>query len=1016
MTYPKTEAKVNFTNIDKEITKYWEENNTFKKVTESNKKGDNFILFDGPATPSSIPHMGHLGVSSMKDLVCRYNNMLGKKVIHKLGWDVHGLPTEVMVEKSTGKQTKELVSELGIEKFCDMCRNGVMKYVNEWKDYLKRIGRWVEIEDDKVYNTMNVDYMESVIWALKKLYDNGLLYKDFKVNPYDWALGTIISNSEASSEYQDIIDETVTVWFELEDKRRILAWTTTPWTLPANSALAINKKLKYSVFKKDGIEYIVSKGREKHYSCFFEKADKIKEINGSELVGLKYKPLFDYYIKEYNNTYLYTVINADYVSDTDGTGIVHIAPAFGEIDYIEIKKLDLNFPIIVNVDDYGNFTKDVLDFAGLNIFEANPLIINKLKEKGNLVQKENHKHSYPFSPRSKKKLIYRATSAWYINVPKIKEKLIKNNKNVDWKSAGNRFESWIENARPWGISRNRFWGVPLPIWTKDDNYKVFGSIKELEEFFEVKITDLHRATLDKLKKDGWERIPDVLDAWFESGSMPFAYKHYPFENKEEVENIKYKSDYIVEGQDQTRGWFYTLMVLSTALFDREAFKTISANGHLVDENKKKLSKSLGNYSDPIKILDTYGADSTRLYLLGSNFLKAEPVPIDKGGKFIYETTKTILSPLWSAYHFFSLYANASNITAKIDSESEDLLDKYILEELNLLEEIVHDSISNYKPDVAIREFVKFLDILNNWYIRRNRERFWNEDIKAFNVLYKVLIEFCKLLAPFAPFISEYIYKNLVGTSVFFERFDLNKKYKKTNLLDDMRKIQTVISVGKLIREKYKLRNRLPISKITIVGIDLSKYSKLITDELNVKEIEYLNDIDSFAESYIYLITPKIGSRLGSKLKDIIPAVKKGKYKYKDDKIVILINNEEIELNSDEFEIRLSIKNNIEACEVLPDNTAIIIMDTNISKELYQEGIANDILRFIQETRKNLDLDVSDRINLKYSCDSELSESIIKYYDKIKKEALVINIEKSDNVDTFINIEDHKFGIKIEKIK
>lgn len=1016
MPYPKTESKANFPELEKQISEFWKSDDTFNKVQDKNRDGNVFRFFDGPATPSSIPHIGHLGVSAVKDMVCRYQSMLGNNVIHKLGWDVHGLPTEVMVEKATGKQSKDLVAELGLEKFCDMCRNGVMKYVNDWGIYLNRIGRWVNIgEGEIVYNTMYKDYMESVIWALKKLYDDGLLYRDFKVNPFDWALGTVISNSEASQEYQDVMDDAVTVWFELENGKRVLAWTTTPWTLPANSALAVNPEMKYVVMREhDGAEYIIAESRLSAYEKQFATAEKVAEIKGSKLVGLKYKPLFNYY----NDEKLYSVIAADYVSDSDGTGIVHIAPAFGEEDYLAAKALDPKFPVIVNVDDYGNFTNDVIDWAGMNIFVANPKIIENLKNTGHLVKKDSHKHSYPFSPRSKQKLIYRATEAWYIDVPKIRDRLIANNAKVDWKSGGGRFQSWIENARPWGISRNRFWGVPLPIWTNESGeYKVFGSVAEMQDFFGVEINDLHRATLDKLERDGWKRIPDVLDAWFESGAMPFASMHYPFENKDLVGNENYMSDYIVEGQDQTRGWFYTLMVLSTALFNRPAFSTISANGLTVDEHKKKMSKSVGNYVDPISILDTYGADAMRLYILGSNFLKSEPVPIDKEGKVFAETIKTILTPLWNAYHFFTLYANAGNVKADINKnvfETKNVLDKYILAELSSLEKIVHEALSEYKPDVAVKEFTKFLDILNNWYIRLNRTRFWDEDQNAFDTLHYILTELCKLMAPFAPFVSDYIYKNLSdGTSVHMCEFAKSEKSGDSKLLEDMRRVQLIVSTGKQLREQYKLRNRLPLAKITIAGKDMSLYSDIIKDELNIKSVDFVYDISSVADSFVYPITPNIGARLGSALKEIIPAIKQGKYKSVDNKLVV----GEYTLNSDEFEMRLLVKDGVTGA-ALPDNTAIIVLDTNLTPELIVEGLANEALRFIQDTRKTAGLDVSDRIILEYSADNSLSAAIQAHKARIMKDALIEHLVDQSmtgaELDSKTKIEGLNFEISLSK--
>ena len=661
MAYKKTEPKADFPALEHEVLAFWRNDNTFHKSLNKTKLGHPFSFYDGPPFGNGLPHWGHLGVSAVKDMVGRYQTMRGRHVVRELGWDCHGLPAENSVEKKQGKQAKDIVAQQGINAFCDMCRADILMYTHEWEKFIERIGRWVDIGDGYGYKTMDKNYMESMLWTLKTLYDRGLLYKDYSVNPFDWVNGTVVSNSEASQDYRDVVDDAVTVWFELKNGDRVLAWTTTPWTLPANSALAVNPNMKYLRMRdSDGAIYIIAESRLSAYEKQFASAEKIGEIMGRDLVGMHYTPLFDYYAG--TSDLLYQVIPADYVSDTDGTGIVHIAPAYGAEDFWAAKNIDPKFPVLLNVDNYGNFDETVRDFAGENIFVANPKIIQYLRDNGHLVKKEQYKHSYPYSDRSKEKLIYRATDSWYIDVPKIRDMLIENNKKVNWTSAGERFRTWIEGARPWSISRNRFWGTPLPIWEKDGEYKIFGSIAEIEEFFGVKIDDLHRPTLDKLTKDGWTRIPDVLDCWVESGSMPWASLHYPFENADKFD-ATFPADYIIEGQDQTRGWFYALMVLATALFDKPAFKTVSANGMVVDENKKKFSKSLKNFVNPEEQIEQFGADAIRLFILGSNFMKAEPVPVDKEGKVFAESTKTILTPLWNAYHFFTLYANAGNITA-----------------------------------------------------------------------------------------------------------------------------------------------------------------------------------------------------------------------------------------------------------------------------------------------------------------------------------------------------------------
>ena len=1010
MAYPKTEPKANFPQLEREIIAFWRNDDTFHKSLNRTKLGHPFSFYDGPPFANGLPHWGHLGVSAIKDMVSRYKTMRGQHVMRELGWDCHGLPAENSVEKKQKKSAKDIVAESGIGAFCDMCKSDVMTYSTEWLRYFERIGRWVDGGDGYGYRTMDKNYMESVIWALKQLYDKGLLYKDFKVNPYDWKLGTVLSNSEASSEYQDIVDDTVTVWFELENGDRAIAWTTTPWTLPANSALAVNPAMKYVRMKhSDGHVYVLAESRLKAYEKVFDKSENMGTVLGADLIGMHYTPLFDYYSNMHNEyKSLHTIIGADYVSDGDGTGIVHIAPAFGEDDYIAARNVDATFPIILNVDDYGNFDASVRDWAGENIFVANPKIIDWLKQNGRLVQKSQHKHSYPFGPRSHEKLIYRATDAWYIDVPKIRDRVIEITKNeTTWTSAGNRFMSWIEGARPWGISRNRFWGVPLPIWEKNGEYKIFGSIAEMETFFGTKIDDLHRPTLDALEKDGWHRITDVLDCWVESGSMPFARLHYPFENQDKF-SATFPADYIIEGQDQTRGWFYALMIMAVALFDKPAFKTVSANGMIVDENKRKFSKSLQNFVDPTEQLETFGADAVRLFIQGSTFMKAEPVPVDKNGNVFNETIKTILTPLWNAYHFFTLYANAGNITATDDTSSQNVLDKYILSELNILIKTVGAGLDEYKPDVAIKEFVRFLDVLNNWYIRRSRARFWDEDPFAFNTLYVVLTNLCRCLAPFAPFISEYIYKNLTGAeSVHLTDFPTAGVIDE-KLLSDMRRVQMVVSVGKQLREQYKLRNRLPLSDMTIAGVDLSEYVDIIADELNVKKVQFRANTTDTADSFVYLITPKIGARLGGALSKIIPAVKNGNYTINGDKLVV----GEYTLNADEFENRLTVRDGITGA-ALPDNTAVVILNIEINAELVTEGLANDALRFIQDTRKAVGLDVSDRIKMTYEADPALALAIEAHKKRIMRDALIREMETGDGEHS-TEIEGYALSIKIER--
>lgn len=1006
MAYPKTDPRADFPKLEQEILAFWRADDTFHKTLEKTKQGHPFSFFDGPPFGNGLPHWGHLGVSAVKDMVCRYQTMKGRFVRRELGWDCHGLPAENSVEKKQNRTAREIVAADGISAFCEMCRTDVMTYTTEWEKFIARIGRWVDVGDGYGYKTMDKNYMESMLWTLKSLYDKGLLYKDYSVNPFDWVNGTVVSNSEASQDYRDVVDDALTVWFELENGDRAMAWTTTPWTLPANSALAVNPDMKYVRMRDaDGHVYVIAESRLKAYEKQLSAAEKVGEVMGRDLAGLKYAPLFDYYAG--TSDLLYHVIPADYVSDSDGTGIVHIAPAFGADDFWAAKNIDPKFPVLLNVDNYGNFDDSVRDFAGQNIFAANASVMDLLKSRGHVVKKEQYKHSYPYGDRSKEKLIYRATDSWYIDVPKIREKLIENNKQVNWTSAGERFRSWIENARPWSISRNRFWGTPLPIWERDGEYKVFGSIAELEEFFGTKINDLHRPTLDSLKKDGWTRIPDVLDCWVESGSMPWASLHYPFENKDRF-SATFPADYIIEGQDQTRGWFYALMVLATAMWDSPAFRTVSANGMVVDENKKKFSKSLKNFVNPEAQIEQFGADSIRLFILGSNFMKAEPVPVDKEGKVFSETAKTILTPLWNAYHFFTLYANAGGITAT-DNVSDNALDKYIVAELNELIQTTDRALAEYKPDSAIKEFVRFLDILNNWYIRRSRARFWDEEQAAFDTLHTVLTTLTRVMAPFAPFVTEYIYRNLTGgESVHLTDFPTAMPYDE-KIVADMRRVQMVVSAGKQLRENYRLRNRLPLNKLTVAGANMPQYADIIKEELNVKSVEFADSVDGVADKFVYLITPRIGARLGGALKEIIPAVKRGDYTVAGDTLVAAGHT----LNADEFESRLTVKPGV-AGAALPDNTAVVVLDTEINSELVAEGLANDALRFIQDTRKAANLDVSDRIRLTYAAEPALGMALDAHKKRIMRDALITEMLAGVGGEYETEIEGYSLSVSVEK--
>lgn len=799
--YPEPDNSGDFDKLETEVLSFWETDDTFRKSVENRRKENNenndFVFFDGPPFANGLPHYGHLLAGYVKDTAARYQTMKGKVVERKFGWDCHGLPAEMNAERGTGVSGRKAIEEYGIENFNNYCREDVLRFVGEWKEHVNRSGRWVDFENG--YKTMNLDYMESVIWVFKQLYDKGLLYEDYRVMPYSWKCQTPLSNFETrmDNSYRERADKAITVKFKLLDlpdfvnelniqSVYILAWTTTPWTLPSNLALSINENIDYVLIKKDENYYIIGKNSLNKYKkelAVDEEGnfDILKEFKGQELLGLKYEPLMPYLkdLKEVVETKnCFTILHGDFVNTEDGTGIVHTAPGFGEDDNIVCKAVGI--PTVCPVDDAGCFTDLIYDYVGKQVFETNDFIIIKLKEEGNWLKTEQYLHNYPHCWRTDTPLIYRAMSSWYVKVTELKDRMIKNNQNINWipeHIKNGRFGKWLEGARDWSITRNRFWGCPVPVW-KSTNPKypridVYGSLDELERDFGVRPDNLHRPFIDELTRKNPDdptgesmmvRVPDVLDCWFESGSMPYAQLHYPFENKEFFEN-NFPADFIAEGDGQIRGWFYTLLVLGTALFDKNPFKNCISFGTIVDEEGKKLSKRWRNYVDPKDAFKTYGSDAIRWLMLKSPALKGEEVGISKDGRDMKETLRLVIKPMLNSYNFFCLYANSDGIEAKINYYSENVMDKYILSKLKNTIVSIEKNMDEYNIGNACREAEVFFEILNNWYIRRNKNRFWKstKDIDkqdAYNTLYTVLITMMEAIAPLAPFTSEYIWRGL----------------------------------------------------------------------------------------------------------------------------------------------------------------------------------------------------------------------------------------------------------------
>lgn len=1024
--YPNVNSNPDFSEISKQIIKFWSQQNIFEKSVESRPTSDEFIFFDGPPFANGLPHYGHILTGFVKDIVARYQTQKGKRVERVFGWDCHGLPAEMHSEKELGISGKLAIENFGIEKFNDHCKTSVLKFTNEWKDYVTNQGRWVDFENS--YKTMDLNYMESVIWAFKQLYDKGLVYESMRVMPYSWACETPLSNFETrmDNSYRQRADKSVVVAFDLKQKPasapdscakyRILAWTTTPWTLPSNLALAVGSEPQYYGVINNNNEYIIATeaALRKYYKDVGISEDaKFQKIPVSELVGLSYVPLFEYFANHENS---FKILFGEFVLDGEGTGVVHMAPGFGEDDFNLCNANGIK--IVCPVDDSGKFTSLVPDLEGLLVFDANDKIIIKLKEQASWIKTEQYLHNYPHCWRTDTPLIYKAVPSWYVKVTAIKEKMLKNNQQINWIPGHIKdglFGKWLENANDWSISRNRFWGAPIPIWRSDNpqypRVDVYGSIAELEADFGVKITDLHRPFIDGLTrpnpddptgKSTMRRINDVLDCWFESGSMPYAQIHYPFENKARFENYP-SADFIVEYVAQTRGWFYTLMVLSTALFDKPPFLNCICHGVILDDQGQKLSKRLKNYIDPKEIFEKYGSDALRFLMASSAVMRGNEFFIDKEANMVKDVVRLTIKPLWNAYNFFCLYANSDGVEAVEITKSQNLNDSYILSKLAMCIKHIDESLSSYDLPSACNSFNQFIEVLNNWYIRRSRSRFWksehDDDKKsAYNTLYTVLLNLCKAIAPLLPIVTEEIYLGLTKgvaqnacESIHLTDFPDYKQFIiNQNLITQIDKVQQICTAGLNIRNSKNIRIRQPLSKLTIIGKNFAgilDFANLIEDELNVKSVHLDENIENYAKETLKIIFPEVGKRIPAKVKQIIGAMKQNQWAKTSDG---LIEVEGEKLLPNEFEITLDAfdKNNT---ATLPANNGIIILDLKLTKELELEGIARDVIRAIQQARKDLDLNVADRIKLHFKAEKQALEAISSNDAYIKEQVLATSI-------------------------
>lgn len=1057
--YQDVEANPNFPEIEEKILTIWKSNNTFK---QSIRGSSDFVFYDGPPFANGLPHYGHLLTGFIKDLFARYKTSKDMRVERRFGWDCHGLPAEMGAEKELGISGKAAIEDYGIDRFNEYCRSSVLKYTKEWQHYVTRQARWVDFADD--YRTMDTSYMESVLWAFKTLYDKGLIYESMRVMPYSWACETPVSDFETRMDnaYREKTSKAVTVVFKLESAPcsiknikgdiGILVWTTTPWTLPSNLAIAVGSDIEYVVITKADKNYIISKDLAHKYEN--EIGTEIKQvIKGNELIGIRYQPLFPYFINHKN---AFSILAADFVTTEDGTGAVHIAPGFGEDDFELCKKHGIE--VVCPVDSDGKFIYPVEDFIGIQVFETNDEIIKKLKANENWIRTEQYIHNYPHCWRTDTPLIYKAVPSWYLQVTALKEQLLANNQNINWIPShikAGLFGKWLENCRDWSISRNRYWGCPIPVWKSDDpkypHIEVYGSLAELEAAFGVEVKDLHRPFIDSLTKPNpadptgkstLRRVNDVLDCWFESGSMPFAQLHYPFENRQKFEQ-NFPADFIVEYQAQTRGWFYTMHVLATALFGKPAFRNCICHGVILGDGGQKLSKRLKNYADPQEVFSAIGADAMRWYMMSSSVMRGQEVVIDKDAKCFKESLRTAIKPLWNAYNFFTLYANADGVEAEFNFNSQNLMDKYILSRCFKTIKAIEKTLDEYDTVSATKAIEDFLEILNNWYIRRSRERFWRscidqDKIDAYNTLYTVLQLLIRATCSFLPLTTEAIYLGLNPTN-FKHHFskDINfypnsvhlTSYPNSNdyiideeLISDMERVRDACTAALSVRNHNGIRVRQPLAKVTFIGVTehliADELNQLILDEINAKEWHTIDKskIEEYAVYKLHIQFHILGKRIPVRVKDIITANKAGHWQLKNHKVVIA----DEELQAGEYQLKLEPKTQyLGKIAALSSNDGLVLLDTNLSETLILEGFARDLVRAIQQARKNAGLKVIDKIELNLlTNDEEIKNAIAYWGNYINEQTLSVKTELNLNNSYYeyeeqIKIEEKSLTIKIK---
>jgi len=1047
--YPKPAAgPPNFPLLEREVLDYWDTDDTFRASIARRDGAREYVFYDGPPFANGLPHYGHLLTGYVKDIVPRYRTMRGYKVERRFGWDTHGLPAELEVQRQLGISDKAQIEEMGIEKFNDACSDSVLKYTDEWRAYVTRQARWVDFDND--YKTLDPSFMESVIWAFKQLWDKGLAYEGYRVLPYCWNDETPLSSHELRMDddvYQSRQDPALTVGFKVEggflDGSYLLVWTTTPWTLPSNQAVAVNPDIEYvHIEAPDGLRYVLADARLANYAREFGDEPRIlASYLGRELLGTRYLPPFPYFMDSPN---AFAVLPGDFVSTEDGTGMVHMSPAYGEDDMATAQAAGI--VAVTPVDSKGRFDATVPEYAGQHVFDANPQIIRDLKNQSRsaavngavLLRHETYEHSYPHCWRCRNPLIYRAVSSWFIKVTEFRDRMVELNQEITWYPEhvkDGQFGKWLQGARDWSISRNRYWGTPIPVWTSDDpaypRIDVYGSLDELERDFGVRPTNLHRPYIDALTrpnpddptgKSTMRRIEDVLDVWFDSGSMPYGQVHYPFENRkwfdgderlreeqtdgderlreaqtdgdERLREAHFPGDFIVEYIGQTRGWFYTLHVLATALFDKPAFKTVVAHGIVLGNDGQKMSKSLRNYPDVTEVFDRDGSDAMRWFLMASPILRGGNLVVTEQG--IREGVRQVLLPLWNAYSFLALYAPEKGTWR---TDSANVLDRYILAKLADLREDLTESLDICDISGACDELRQFTEALTNWYVRRSRSRFWDEDPDAIDTLHTVLEVVGRLAAPLLPLIAEVIWRGVTGDrSVHLTDWPAAAELPADReLVADMDLVREVASAASSLRKAKQLRVRLPLSKLT-VAVDnpqrLEPYRDLIADELNVKTVELTDDIAAYGRFDLTVNAKVAGPRLGKDVQAAIKAVKAGEAVVNADGT---LTAGPAVLTPEEYSSRL-VAADPEYTAALSDGEGLVVLDGTVTPELEAEGWAKDRIRELQDLRKSTGLEVSDRISVVMAVPRGRVDWASTHSDLIAREILATSFEFGDPAD------------------